>query len=171
MNSIYKLIVTFYLDIDTEGATFSLDNPDLGGEMQANSSFTTFQDPAAGDAFDPSIFARTAPNPSQPLRRVLDRSRLWNQRYQQGAYQFNLHDRVERVISAWQNNEPEYGSLHQLAKDLDEISAIHEPADIEAAMPANMEPTTANTPVDADNSLDAAAMPSPAAQTQGVSKV
>jgi hypothetical protein len=142
--------------------------------MRANSSSTTFPAPT-GDAFDPSVFERTSANPTTSLRPVLDRSRLWNQRNQRRSYQFNLHDRIQRVLTAWQSHEPEYGSLRQMTSDLSEISSIEVPADIEPArdlpsssslpsMPTNIQPTTIETPqpvatdnteADADNNLNA----------------
>jgi hypothetical protein len=66
--------------------------------------------------------------PSIHERRLLDRSRLWNHRDQQRAYDLNLHNRVVRVFNAWENDEHEYGSLNQMAKDLTEISTMAEPA-------------------------------------------
>ena len=92
--------------------------------MRANINDIPSQGSAVEDAFDPSIFDRTSPNPSTPLRRVLDRRQMWNHRNQQSAYRLNLDDRVQRVLSAWQDEEPEFGAVLQMANDLAEISAM-----------------------------------------------
>jgi hypothetical protein len=170
--------VLFYLDnaFTTEGHSVSLDNPDRTGEMGANSSFTATEEAAVEASAIPNVPERT----STPLRRVLDRRGLWNQRDQQRAYEFNLHDRVQRVFTAWGNGEQEYGSLDQMAKDLSEISLMGERADdiqpaqpvspddapgsdlseiSTIAMPADIQPATQpistdSTVVDASSSLD-----------------
>jgi hypothetical protein len=81
------------------------------------------------------------------------------------------------VLTAWQNDQPDYGSLHQMASDLSEISAIDVPVDIEpasqlsnpssaTAVPSNTQPATSglcqpvstdNTDAAGDSTLDAEA--------------
>jgi hypothetical protein len=119
-------IVVFYLDnaCTTQESAVSVDNPDPTNDMRSNSNFSGTEEQEV-PAEIPSVPARS----STPLRRVLDRTALWNQRNQQQAYQYNVYDRVQRVFNAWDNGQPEYGTLQQMVQDLSEISSMGEPAE------------------------------------------
>jgi hypothetical protein len=100
----------------------------------------------------------TPPNHSTPLRRVLDRSRLWNARFQASAYQFNLHSRVQRVFTAWQDGQPEYGSIDQMVRDLSEIPSRAEAATVPATIPTHTDHALEEMAVDFRDS-DASTQP------------
>jgi hypothetical protein len=114
-----------------------------------SSGSSNFSEEPAGAELDPSIFDRTFANASLPLRRVLNRDKMWNQRHQHSAYEFNLHDRVQRVFTAWENGDPEYGSRDQMARDLSEISAMSDVQPI-----TNAQQTFSEDAESPDSSLD-----------------
>jgi hypothetical protein len=58
-----------------------------------DSGSSNFSEEPEAVELDPSILDRTFTDTSIPLRRVLDRTRMWNQRFQDNAYEFNVHAR------------------------------------------------------------------------------